>query len=910
MSASNGRNRCFQQVIAVLNPPIPSSSSQCPGQQLLHLVRTLGKLSGVDGLDCTEETVECLQRLVVSIQRRGLLAGDTVTAQKLLLARQSSYTSSSHHEGKKKRNKRSTSSEMSPSVSAQQTPVVTLDVQLIMASIERIFTDAKKTTSEDPSSSQRNPNSDQLLLLAPLAADVCCSASEFIKSSSLNDSESSESSCMIAEYELLASSCKVILGGLENCLRTLSSHLHEVVETNNESDDALIDDHEEYVNASRSCLRAAASLIGLFGTKLSRSYASILTGLRESASRYLLLSSDDDGLQTAASKLLATISWVGDRGRTPSQLWGQSLSETVSAFSRILRDVAPMQNKSKTIKLGEITSSQQREGSSTGSFFASHLLEDQITRIGEAPSETLRASIFLRACSGLAKHVVELLSRDSISSTNPVQILAPEAVVDVESILSLVEALLSFSSASEAVYYGTKKRLRSEATALEGSMFSPAALAGVISNPLRMLGHKVLDIAIATLGEATLLPFTTRILSISYAALLTSTSSTLRKLTDPTTASFSSDENRKRWLHASVAVRTAAIKSFEGFVVVFGTDPRVNSSTSGLNTVCDVDRALTLVCACIVEELSGSHLPQEKWGTLQERVELVATATGCLAACLSSGGEFLATSVRRLLDSTVGNCLTLIVGVANPVASSDITKTSILRLGTASLCTPWQDGASSNIRATLKTASEACRRDTDTAVGLAASLALRMCEEQECTRSLALHVVTRNEPLEKTSEASKRLGTFEAMTDRLQKAREEFGWAESRQGVLIDDPNSRDGHEKSSYDEEKSSATSDVHPKTKKTKVEDPRTPLTANADATQVGLSDEKERASVATPNPAPAPITRDVSAPEGPVPTKGKSEGLNGVAKNKIAGVHDTGTDDDDFPLIVDCAPDEGDD
>merc|ERR1712070_12885 len=123
------------------------------------------------------------------------------------------------------------------------------------------------------------------------------------------------------------------------------------------------------------------------------------------------------------------------------------------------------------------------------------------------------------------------------------------AKIDIDSILSVVENFVSFPLAAETVFYKTKKRLRNEA--VDNGLLSPRAVSTQIGNQVKRLGHDILDCLLETLGASTLLPYASSITRISYASLVTSCSSPLRKVLDPSSA-MQMDGKRKRWLHESV----------------------------------------------------------------------------------------------------------------------------------------------------------------------------------------------------------------------------------------------------------------------------------------------------------------------------------------------------------------------
>jgi len=804
-----------------VNPPIPTPSRTQPvlssssgGQRLLSLLRSLDTdKNKVEPQDyrILRETVAYLQELVATVQRQGFLRGDTAAAEQVLAAtaRQTNATTTGrgkNRSGKRGRNNKNSNNDLTLQTTdgmldgEASAPSAALDSQLLLSAMSRVLVEQPaRRAPQQPLDDSRAHG----IILLPLTADLCTAACEYLKTR-----PSPADPCFLAEYELVAAHGKAFLAGLERHARALLAVVAAPSSTATDTNDD--DDDDELVRyALVACLRAASSLVSLFGTKLSRA-AALLEGLRTVAWTALGSSAqnDDDGaVRTAAATLLAALPLAGGGGgsitatdqhhprtSTPAAaatLWNRAVAETVDALAAALHTVAPTTTGSSA----EATTREvRRHGNNT---VWDRVNDVWVTRIREAPLEATKVELFLQLVQALVSVVTSLLGRDAIgvgaATAVPIQAqLVVGAEVPVDAILSLVESMLSCSTAAESKYYGTKKRLRQE-TIDGGGLVSPASLAGSIANRLRQWGHVLLDSVVSALGASALVPYARRVTRVAHTALVTSSSSALRQaLLDPAAGA---EKKNKRWLHTAVSLRVAAMQSFRGTLLAFGTDPRSLStySTSGSTTSRssrrgggDMDRALSIVCGTVVEELTSVLLPAfgGDWGTLDERVQLVSTALDCLVASLNSGGEYLSTTIRGLIDSVASTCLSAIPQQGHPIVSHGSVKRSILSLGASCVATPWQDGAtcSTALVSELKRMAAACQQDRDTSVALAAVSALRVCDALDCPRAPALNIVTRSDPsLSSMSHAhsaaapsSSKAATAASIVDKLQIVRDDM----------------------------------------------------------------------------------------------------------------------------------------
>jgi hypothetical protein len=596
------------------NPPFPveapskeddsessSSSKKNYGQRLLGLVRLLGK--NTDNHDeHMDETVDLMNNLIALYSRRGLLQGDVAKAERVLSVQKSGTQTKRSKKGSK-------TNELQVHQGDGNLDTVESSGQqqesLVFTAIIRILNGA----NNDDESKERTLDTDQALLIA-LAAEMCVAMSQRIKTAKESDT------CTLAEYEMLAESGKPILTGLVTQLRVIESDIQRDSLALTDVTPKLMKscltlaslDEQKHTIPIHSCLKAAASLVSLFGTKLSRSTV-LLSDLKTVAWRFVTL--PDDSIQRCAARLLASIPLAGGTDRkTPSELWNVAMVDNVSMLSMILETMAPL---NKTSKGSEKEISEESQNVLAG--WMSFVRED--TSI-----ESVRVISFHLFIRGLTRCFESLLSQDGMGQKANALL---EGKLQVESALDVVESFLSYPLSAETAYYKTKKRLRNEA--VDGGLISSRAISTQVANQIKLLGHDILDVLLASMGGPALLPFARRITRMSYASLLTSCSGPVRKVMEPTSA-VQLEGKKRRWLHLSIPMRTVAITTFKTVTLSFGSDRSGKSSTNNRssNGRSDGEMAVALVAGCLMEQIGkkdGQNEFDTCWGTCPERVGLV-----------------------------------------------------------------------------------------------------------------------------------------------------------------------------------------------------------------------------------------------------------------------------------------------
>lgn len=600
--------------ISGFNPPFPEaatkdettafeSSKKKYGQRLLSLVRLIEKKTCDDNYEeSLDEAVDLLNYLISLYSRRGLLQGEGAKAERILSLEKSTTKE------KKRSKKGSSNNELQINTGESNNDSTASGVQeesLIFTSIIRIL----KGTNNDDSSETNTVLSDDQALLAALAAELCLAISQRVNTTT------EFNTCTLAEYELMAQSGKPVLAGLVTTMRSIESDIKKYTLATTKSKPKFLErcltlaflDENKHVAPIISCLKAASSLVNLFGTKLSRSIT-LISDLRNVAWRFLTL--PNDSIQHSAAKLIACIPLAGGTDRkTPSDLWIEATSDAVSMLLKVLHNIAPL-NKPKKQNENKISDHAQNTLQAWMAFVREDIFE-----------ESARLISFHRFIFGLTRCFQSLLSQDAWGQNSHYVLL--EIKLDVENALDVVESFLSFPISVETVLYKTKKRLRNEA--VDGGLLSPRVLATEVANQIKLLGHEILDYILASLGGPSLLPFARRITRISYASLLTSCSGTVRKVMDPT-AAVQLDGKKRRWLHLSIPLRRVAVNTLKVVITSFGSDRSGTSNGRSSVSRSDGELAAALVVGCLIEEISSKEKDgdfDECWGTFKEREELM-----------------------------------------------------------------------------------------------------------------------------------------------------------------------------------------------------------------------------------------------------------------------------------------------
>lgn len=714
-----------------VSPPKPmvGADESQPGQILLAQVRAVEKGDDEEEFDSKSDRVsQSMRHLIDLYTRQGLLRGDASKAEMILASNGGSIAPNVHQQEtlKKKRGRRRDVKNAQKSLGESSGALAT-DESLVISAVLRIL-------------GMQGEKLQSSLLLVALSADLCTAVSEHLHASS-------STRIGLAEFEVLSSSGVPLLKALSKTTAQMLSTLCPAFQLESENPVVLVGttQHADVgsVLALKSCLRAATALVALFGSKLSRS-AGLISQLRMIGWGALTFPNND--IQYAASKLTtslplsgATHNKKGGPNKSSSDQWSHCLMDSIAALSKILGTIAPI-----NFKIGATAASWNDSVTVDGS------LDDMASffQRNHAMDEERRASACRFLVYGLSNLIVSLLAREGHDASNNLMLM--DAQIPLDEILSLLESMLSFTHASESMYYATKKRLRLER--IEGGIVSPASLVTEIAGYVKLMGHTVFITLVDALGYPALLPHAKRILRMVSGTMLSSSSSSLRRVVDPSSGGSQLDEKKKKWLHTSIALRTEAIRSFTATISMFGLEParsKTSSATSWATSQksSSAEQSITLVGGCLLEQLRWDGKESTDWGTSVERVDLSMVALQSLETILVSCGGFMPLAIRALVDSIAAACLqTVVASEQSPVAENSSIKVAVLQLGSACLASPWPIGSSSSILGQLRRCAQQCRMG-NTNTSIAATTALRLCDAMATPRVPALHVDTQRHDL-------------------------------------------------------------------------------------------------------------------------------------------------------------------
>ena len=639
-------------------------------------------------------------------------------------------------------------------------------------------------------------NQDHAAVLVSLVSELVVALSQklLLSSSSEGQRHHDVVTCNVATYELLTQNGKVLLTGFitamesivediswrhkirsaiptGNKVASLSSSSSSSTSSSSSSDSmrcrlslmAPLDD-DLHTTPLTSLLKVTTLLVGLFGTRLSRSTA-VLGSLRSISWKILML--PNESIQDGAARLLSSLPLAGgvsgvtgtDRN-TPSEIWTESFMGAVIGLPAIIHNVTPVGPSTRT----DDSFRRQVDSSSSiycewyGSVMINEWLDEFRRHVQNDDDRVKCFNLFTR---GLSRLLHFLLLQDGIGSdfanSGSSSSSLTSVQIDIPSVLSLIENLLAFPLTAETVYFKTKRRLRD--VAVDGGLLSPTSIATRVANCIKRMGHDILDSLLTVLSVPVLLPYARRVVRISYASLLTSSSGPVRKAMDPTSAA-QLDGKKRRWLHLSVPMRRLTIESLTKVIAKFGPDAsgssrQKNSSRKGYTKSnarpsTDGEKSISLVVGCLIEEIGrmvDTFGFDEDWVSNTDRIDLVLSCVECLYTSLASFGGFMSIACRSLIESAI---LTALSGICRShpspydVLSCCQVKVSFLRLGSACALTPWKDGASSSLLTDgLARAASTLRNDSEPSVVIAATSALNVCDTINVPRAPPLLFVTR-----------------------------------------------------------------------------------------------------------------------------------------------------------------------
>lgn len=588
-----------------VTPPNPANFPQANrGQKVLSLVRSLeNEEDDKEYSRILEDTSDVLKNLIKTCAMRGLLQGDRHKTE-LVLASNSSGDVNVQDGLQKKRGRRKPDQKSHSKLSGDSSAAATADESLIFSAVIRILT-------------WKKPRLQSSFLLVKLSADLCTAMSEYVKSSLTQ----SLTRIGLAEFEVVCSSGIPVLKALWKSCTQLLLEIHTPPEHPCQVQpevllDANLKSFDKEIVTLQSILKAAASLVELFGNKLSRS-SGLVSDLQKLGLTALTLPCCRT--QTAASKLLAALPLTGvvyekgTRSKSLGEQWSRYLMDTITVFSEVLQVTAPVRPR--------IESSSDCWQLST--IFAVFLELVTSCFRERLPKEQQRGAAFRFLVNGLFELTASVIARDYRCPSEDSMSL--DLRISIEDTLNLLEYMLLFSFDSERLFFATKKRLRSEI--VEGGVLSPSLLITEVASFVKLLGHRLFDTVVSAMGYPSLLPHANRILRMVSKTLLTSTSAEVQKTVDSSTA-FQAEGQINGWLNTSISLRTQALQTFTVALSMFGLGPcRSNcrtdaSSWFNAHNATGAEKCVTAIGGCLMEQLWLEGDVSRDWGSFKERVQL------------------------------------------------------------------------------------------------------------------------------------------------------------------------------------------------------------------------------------------------------------------------------------------------
>jgi len=565
------------------------------------------------------------------------------------------------------------------------------------------------------------------------------------------------------EFEMILSAGCHFLSGLAKIIQALGME-----EEDGNIDNLTKGQDDETREALRACCTCATELITLIGTRLNRSTA-IIQSIQTAAESILWNNhtppddDNEDALVTAAAALRAVIPLAGNAdGLLPTKLLTNAVRGTATALLTTLSVFYPAQSSS--YRVGTTTA---RDDNSKKRLRNDHLVSDQLDGMqwiegiqSELTGQADRLRVFSTRIKGYTSLLHHLLRMDGYTNNGTTTGDGGGGSVTIcclpiATLLSTINALLTFSTLAESRYLTTRFKLRN--LSVENGLLSPNAAITVASS-LRRNGHLLFwEVASLLKSSNSSLQYSHRMIRSTVECLLSSSSGVLQGVIDPSSSSGSGgdggrNQQARKWLHSSIDLRAMAVRSFACAVQSIGS--HVTDDVYG--------RGLTLVAGCLLEQITPlgnddcgegedismiKEVTDEQWGTRNGLAHLISTCVDALDICLTSSGGFMPLPSREMVESICLTCLNHL----NSYRSNNGTilfsytdvKTSLLRLGLSCVSMPWSDGGASTLGGMLQKISSVLKFDRDETVAALASSAWCICNSNLTSRAPPLFLVTR-----------------------------------------------------------------------------------------------------------------------------------------------------------------------
>ncbi len=524
--------------------------------------------------------VQCLQSLQSSCLRKGLLQGNVDRAAELIsnAEKQNMKKNTNQQNNGNKRRKRGGGSGNKSIAIFDENYITNFESGVAVGNEMLIISALNKILGSSSKESQIFSYS-----IIQVAADVLMSICQFVNT---NIHQIRNNVSIQVEHDLIFGMHIQFLNGLVNTMNFVLKRM------DNEDESNEVDVHADVVS---SCCKAAARIISIVGTKLSRKKV-LIEKVKSTADTILFHRNIHQLGMESSAMLLATLPLTGNMDGTPPQkLWTELVEQKSQSLCRVLNYFFPLQRSS--VLHGSATQEEQ-----TWINVVREKMINQSERIIE----------FQRRVEGTAVLLLHLLHMDIYNQNS--QLMLSHASVPAKLLLDLTELMLAFPSVAETKFLSTKSRLCD--ISVENGLLSPNA-AMMVANTVRFFGHDLYDASV-TIFQNNGLFHGKRIIRIAFASLQSCSSYAVRKTVDQSILEKHFQGKKRRWLHCSLELRIKAIKSIKVMITSIGSNAVTTQGSI-------IDKVLKLIAGCLLEQIDVQapiSSSSDDWGTMKDRITL------------------------------------------------------------------------------------------------------------------------------------------------------------------------------------------------------------------------------------------------------------------------------------------------
>ena len=522
-------------------------------------------------------------------------------------------------------------------------------------------------------------------------------------------------------------------------------------------------------SAASACLRAAASIITLLGTRLSRSTHIIaqLQSISWAAIGSGILTSENEifthpNVMTSAAMLTSALPLTGNTGnliqlssnknsqnnshghfnsnqnqnnmtatQPPSKLWSDAVTTTTNALRLLLYS----SYKYKTVSFTPLTKAQEEQA-------------DSDTWLRNLPtfatSQQERVAAINVRIDGLFQVLENLLNMKGYARTIVADDIAVNCRLPLSCILQLCELSIKFGLGIESKYLSSSKNHTIRDSIAENGLLLSSSSILNLANKIRSKGYDLLHCIMSLAGSSAtglLLTHGKWIAELIYYGISTTCSIGVQSFFHRVSL-----KQQQQWLNNSIILRRKAIESMKLSCLFLG------SSFASLPII---GKSAVMIAACLLEQVnvaatssidSENSNYNQQWSGYTEKMTLVTSALEAISSFISIGAGYIHGTIRSTLESTILSMISILL--PSNSGTSDIptileavpVKVALLKVSTNAVNAPWQDGGLSTLLSQLRQLSDVLRYDRDPDVITAAYSAMSVCDMIMTPRSIPLSI--------------------------------------------------------------------------------------------------------------------------------------------------------------------------